>query len=143
MGARRQGRILAFQSLFRYDLSRAALPELLDFSWTNEKRDGETVTDAETFARLLIRGTVERLGEIDECIKSHLQHWDFDRLSRVDLAILRIGVYSLLFQKDIPATVTIDEAIHIAKEFGSDDSFKFINGILDAVAKKPAAPGET
>jgi N utilization substance protein B len=139
MGARRQGRILAFQSLFRYDLSRADLPELLDFSWAPEARDGE----AETFARLLIQGTVERLAEIDECIKGHLQHWDFDRLARVDLAILRISLYSILFQKDIPATVTIDEAIHIAKEFGSDDSFKFINGILDAVAKKPAAPGES
>ena len=136
MGARRQGRILAFQSLFRYDLSQVALPDLLDFSWAAEVRDGES----ETFARLLIQGTLERLPEIDERIKGHLQHWDFDRLARVDLALLRISVYSILFQKDIPASVTIDEAIHIAKEFGADDSFKFINGILDAIAKEPAAP---
>ncbi len=142
MGARRQGRILAFQSLFRYDLSRAALTDLLDFSWTNEKRDAETGEEAAVFARLLIQGTMERLGEIDEHIKRYLKHWDFDRLSRVDCALLRISVYSLLFQKDIPASVTIDEAIHIAKEYGTDDSYKFVNGVLDAIAKKPVPSGD-
>jgi transcription antitermination protein NusB len=141
MGTRRQGRILAFQSLFRYDLSQAALPDLLDFSWSQGGGIEDPAYDeACAFARLLISGTLEHLPEIDRQIKAQLQHWDFDRLARVDCANLRMSVYALLFQKDIPASVTIDEAIDIAKEFGSDDSYKFINGVLDAIAKKPDAP---
>ncbi len=72
---------------------------------------------------------------IDEKIKEHLEHWDFSRLSRVDLAILRMSVFCLLYQPDIPATVTIDEAIDIAREFGTDDSYRFINGVLDSIQK--------
>jgi N utilization substance protein B len=86
----------------------------------------------------LIQGTLAQLGEIDRHISDQLENWDFNRLARVDCAILRMSVYCLLFQKDIPVSVTIDEAIHIAKEYGSDDSYKFINGVLDAIAKKTA-----
>jgi N utilization substance protein B len=143
MGARRQGRILAFQSLFRYDLSQVSLDDLLDFSWQNDPADNVLSTEALTFARLLIGGTMEHLNEIDDHIRRQLKHWDFDRLARVDCAILRISVYCLLFQKGIPASVTIDEAIHIAKEYGSDDSYKFINGVLDAIAKKPVSSSES
>ncbi len=138
MGARRQGRILAFQSLFRHDLSLAPLPELLDFSWYSAERREPLGEDAAAFAGLLIRGTIERLADIDRSIIDQLQNWDFNRLARVDCAILRMSVYCLLYQRDIPASVTIDEAIQIAKEFGSDDSYRFINGVLDAIAKKTA-----
>jgi N utilization substance protein B len=138
MGARRQGRILAFQSLFRYDLSQATLPELLDFSWYNAEHGEKLGEEAAAFARLLIEGTIERLSEIDRGIIEQLENWDFSRLARVDCAILRISAYCLLYQKDIPPSVTIDEAIQIAKEYGSDESYKFINGVLDAIAKKAA-----
>lgn len=136
MGVRRQGRIIAFQTLYRYDLSGAALPELLDFSWLGDDRRHGPTDDGKTFARCLIEGSCRHLAEIDAVIREHLQHWDFDRLSRVDCAILRMSVFCLLFQKDIPPSVTIDEAIHIAKAYGSDDSYRFINGILDAIVKK-------
>lgn len=63
------------------------------------------------------------------------KNWDIERIAKVDLAILRTSIYALQFNKEIPATVTIDEAIEIAKQFGSDDSYKFINGILDSVRK--------
>ena len=138
MGARRQGRILAFQSLFRYDLSQAPLSELLDFSWYNAERHENPSEGATAFAGLLITGTLERLDDIDRSIADQLENWDFSRLARVDCAILRMSVYCLLYQHDIPASVTIDEAIQIAKEFGSEDSYKFINGVLDAIAKKKA-----
>lgn len=94
--------------------------------------------EAIAFARLLIAGTLERLGDIDRSISDQLENWDFNRLARVDCAILRISVYCLRYQQDIPASVTIDEAIQIAKEYGSDDSYKFVNGVLDAIAKKKA-----
>jgi N utilization substance protein B len=139
MGSRRKGRVIAFQSLYRHDLSGAALPELFDFSWMDEER----TTHAETldFARLLIQGAMENLPEIDRLIRGQLENWDFTRLNRVDLAILRLGVYCLLYQSDIPATVTIDEAVDISKAFGTSDSYRFVNGVLDGVRKRLAASG--
>jgi N utilization substance protein B len=135
MGARRKGRIIAFQSLYRFDISGASLDELLDFSWLDEDRRSKTPTETLVFARLLIQGTLEQLGKIDEAIKRQLENWDFSRLSRVDLAILRVSVYCLMFQKEIPPTVTIDEAVDISKSFGASDSYRFVNGVLDAVRK--------
>ena len=137
MGSRRKGRIIAFQSLYRHDLSGAALADLLDFSWLDEERT--TSPDTLGFARLLIQGALENLPEIDELIKGQLENWDFTRLNRVDLAILRLGVYCLLYQGDIPATVTIDEAIDISKAFDTEDSYRFVNGVLDGVRKRLAA----
>jgi N utilization substance protein B len=72
---------------------------------------------------------------VDGAIKRHLEHWDFSRLNKVDQAILRVSVYCLLYQPSIPASVTIDEAIDIAKEYGTDDSYRFINGVLDGIRK--------
>ncbi len=139
MGSRRKGRVIAFQSLYRHDLSGADLPELLDFSWLDEERGARSETL--DFARLLIQGTLENLPEIDRLIQGQLENWDFTRLNRVDLAILRLGVYCLVHQGDIPATVTIDEAVDISKAFGTSDSYRFVNGVLDGVRKRLAADG--
>ncbi len=135
MGARRRGRIIAFQSLYRYDLSGAGLEELLDFSWLDAEKLLKAPAETIDFSRLLISGTLEKLKEIDAAIKKQLENWDFSRLSRVDLAILRISAYCLLFQADIPASVTIDEAVDISKTYGTADSYRFINGVLDGIRK--------
>src|SRR5512136_414570 len=136
MGARRRGRIIAVQSLYRYDLSGAGLEELLDFSWIDGERQVALSAETEAFARLLIQGTLENLVAVDATVRRHLEHWDFDRLSRVDLALLRVSAYCLLFQPDIPASVTIDEAVDIARAFGGADSWRFVNGVLDAVHRE-------
>ncbi len=136
MGARRKGRIIAFQTLYRYDLSGAGLEELLDFSWMEADKLERTPAETLTFSRLLIQGTLEKLAEVDSSIRGQLENWDFTRLSRVDLAILRISTYCLLFQKDIPATVTIDEAVDISKTYGTADSYRFVNGVLDGIRKQ-------
>ncbi|MEJ2664167.1 MAG: transcription antitermination factor NusB [Spirochaetia bacterium] len=136
MGSRRKGRILAFQSLYRYDFSQEEISELCDFSWMGEDRIKKLQQDTLAFAHILISGTIENIGFIDEIIKNQLEHWDFERVSKVDLAILRMSIYCLIFESDIPASVTIDEAIDIAKQFGNEESFRFINGILDGVCKK-------
>ncbi|OHD75991.1 MAG: transcription antitermination factor NusB [Spirochaetes bacterium RIFOXYC1_FULL_54_7] len=80
-------------------------------------------------------GALENMAEVDKSIAAHLEHWSFERLKRVDVAILRMAVYSILYQSDIPAQITIDEAIEIAKEYGAEDSYRFINGVLDAIWK--------
>ena len=171
--SRRNGRILAVQALYAYDVGGSPLEDLLGFEWTKEpprsdqsiamirnvkdKNKQTKTTDAsrETqeeagdvalspsrksemdFAHLLVSGTVSRLTEIDQRIKNHLaEGWQFDRLDRVTLAILRVSVFTLLCQKDLNPTIVIDEAIAISKAFALDDSFKFINAILDTIAKE-------
>ena len=90
-----------------------------------------------TCSRLLIAGTIENIEKVDELIKSHLsENWSFDRLNKVTLSILRISIFSLVFQKEIAPSIVIDEAISIAKEFGPQDSFKFINAMLDKISKE-------
>ena len=133
--ARRKGRILAFQALYSWDLGNVDIDNVLDFAWVEKETLERMGEESLSFTRLLVSGTIEHIEEIDSVIKSHLTNWDFDRLNKVDLAILRISVYPLLFQKDIHSSIIIDEAIDISKEFGSDDSFKFINAVLDSIRK--------
>ena len=135
MSSRRKARILAFQAIYAWDSSGGAAEGILDFGWLDEEKRGNLDDEATAFARLLVAGTLERVVEVDQAIRSHLQNWSFERLKRVDLAVLRVGTYSLLFQRDIPAQITIDEAIEIAKEYGSEDSYRFINGVLDGIWK--------
>ena len=139
MASRRKARILAFQAVYAWDSSGGATERLFDFDWLDEEKRASLDEEVATFARLLIGGTLENIGAVDAAITAHLQNWSFERLKRVDLAVLRIGAYSLLFQRDIPAQITIDEAIEIAKEYGSDDSYRFINGVLDGIWKAESA----
>ena len=143
--SRRNGRILAVQALYSYDLGKIPLEELLEFEWTKESAVEETESsedvtlaqkEARDYARIVISGTVEHLAEIDAQIKSHLTgKWDFDRVNKVSVAILRMSVYSLMYQKDVSPSIVIDEAVSISKDFGTDDSYKFINAILDNIRK--------
>ena len=135
MGARRKGRILAFQGLFAHELTGTPVAELVQLGWLDQESQEKIKQESKDFARLLIQGTIEKLPEIDRQITQQLEHWDFTRLNKVDLAILRISAYCLIFQTDIPPSVTIDEAIDIAKQFGTDDSYRFINGVLDGIRK--------
>ncbi len=132
MGSRRKARIIAMQSLYSWDVSDVTDEQLLRFEWV-DRREGREETFA--FARLIIAGVLEHVDDVNAAISDHLEHWDIARLSKVDLAILRMATYSLLFQQDVPASVTIDEAIAIAKEYGTDESYKFVNGVLDAIRR--------
>jgi transcription antitermination protein NusB len=135
MGSRHKGRVIAFQSLFSWEVGRSPIEELLEFRWLEPERREGIEEDVLTFARYITAGTIENIEQIDGAIKQSAEHWDLDRIGKVDLAILRVSVYALLLRQDIPATVTIDEAIEIAKQFGGDDSYKFVNGVLDSIRK--------
>jgi len=87
------------------------------------------------FVKNVIAGTMERLPEIDAYITKYATEWPLDQITIVDRNILRIGVYELIYNDDIPAKVAINEAIEIAKTFGSDASGKFVNGVLGAIFK--------
>lgn len=141
MVSRRKGRILAFQALYFWEASsaskkqRASLEDLNSFSWLDEEKLLSLDEGIAAFSRILIAGTVENINIIDKHLKDHLENWDISRLNRVDLAVLRMSIFSLIFQEDMPASIVIDEAIGICKEYGTDDSFKFVNGVLDSIRK--------
>lgn len=135
--SRRKGRILAFQALYSYDVGAMSLDDMLAFAWISGEGSAGNFSQQECdFARLLIVGTVEHIEEVDSYIKKYLSaNWDFSRINRVSLAILRMSAYSLLYQKDMKPSIVIDEAIDIAKSYDADDSFKFINAVLDKINK--------
>lgn len=131
MGSRRSARVITLQALYQIDIGNKTIEEVLDFDWL-DKEVNPPVLD---FARGLIKGTMEKTGLIDKIIVTQLEHWDLDRLSYIDRAIIRFSTYSLFFQKDVPDTVVINEAIDLAKMFGTDDSYRFVNGVLDGIRK--------
>jgi N utilization substance protein B len=140
MKTRRKASILAVQALYAWDLQRQAgcftgdLTPFLSFSWnTDEKLSsfGPEITD---YARLVVTGVIENSQVIDETIKSKLKNWDFSRLNAADRAVLRFGTYLLCYQADIAPALIIEEAIKICREYSGDDSYKFVNGVLDAVS---------
>lgn len=163
--SRRKGRILAFQALYSYDVGQVPLDELLKFEWENDlESDDKSKTlfsnsqensqesenkstenknldssEQETydFARILISGTINHLEKVDSYIKSHLsEKWTMERINRVSLAVMRISVFALLYQKDISPSIIIDEAISIVRDYGEEDSYKFVNAILDNINKE-------
>jgi N utilization substance protein B len=153
MASRRKGRILAFQVLYSYEAApSAALDELLSFSWLEADKQASLDEGTAMFSRLLIQGTIENLSAVDDMIRSHLKNWDFSRLNRVDLALLRMSAYTLMYQDDMAPSIVIDEAIGISREYGTGDSYRFINGVLDSISRslrdpqtlrKPETPQDT
>jgi N utilization substance protein B len=140
MASRRKGRILAFQALYSWEVNGSApgdpVPEsLLEFSWLENEKRAALEEDISGFSRLLVVGAIENITAIDAIIRQHLENWDISRLNRVDLAILRMSAYTLMYQNDVAPSIVINEAIGISKEYGTDDSFRFINGVLDSIKR--------
>lgn len=132
---RRRGRVLAFQALYAWDAGSLLPADLLSFPWV--ERTGKDLRDDDfLFSRLLFLGTVEHIEEIDSSIADKLKNWDFTRLNLVDKAILRLSAYSLLFQRDIDPKIVINEAVIIARAYGTGDSFKFVNAVLDSIKRE-------
>jgi len=149
--SRRNGRVIAFQALYSWDVTKASLDDLLTFEWLQKDHEvdgsiepaeqpvvelSDTSKEERTFASLIIAGTISHIDEIDKLVESHLSaSWSMERISRVALAILRTSVYELLFQNGAEPKIVIDEAVNIAKDFDTDDSYKFINAVLDKIGK--------
>ncbi len=88
------------------------------------------------YVESVINGVKEKIGEIDEKIKAHLKDWNFERVSKIDLAILRLSIYEILYRDDIPYKVSINEAVELSKTFSEDSSPSFINGVLAEIVKE-------
>lgn len=129
MGKRRKSREHTLKILYRRDITKEDIDKIIKSYW-EENKINSGITG---FSEQLAKGTVSNLEKIDDYIGKVSEHWTIDRMGIIDRNILRIAVHELLFMEDIPPKVTIDEAIEIAKKFGTDDSADFVNGLLDKI----------
>jgi N utilization substance protein B len=127
---RRQAREMALKILYCQEEKGGAMEEIMD-----EIADRKKISAQDrAFSQKLAEKTLAHLPEIDRVIVKVLKNWQYERLSLIDKILLRIGTCEIMYFSDIPFQVTINEAIEVGKKYGGDDSGKFINGILDAIA---------
>src|SRR3989339_755572 len=141
MSNRHLARTIAMQSLFLWDFQgkdEAGLKDVVKGVFDNFAPE----FDDRGFVDELIKGVMDNLTEIDRYITKYATEWPLDQITIVDRSVLRIGVYELVFDQDIPAKVAINEAIEVAKAFGSESSGRFVNGVLGAIYKKMVESGE-
>ena len=137
MGFRRKGREYALQLLFGSDLTGVAqttkgrAAEDLPAFWAQRR----AAPEVQAFAESLVRGVAAHLDDIDAMISRHAKNWTMARMAAVDRNVLRVAVYELLYEPEIPERVVLNEAIEIAKKYGNVDSGAFVNGILDDIVK--------
>lgn len=132
-GTRRTGRAYALQLLYARDGDPSTDVTGAAVSWA-DMFELEVDAGAQTFARALVAAATERSTEIDELITTASKNWRIDRMSRVDRNILRLGACELLAFHDVPVKVVINEAVELAKRFGTAESSAFVNGVLDRIA---------
>ena len=138
MGVRRRGRELALQMLYQHELAGADV-DTIGFSFDELQQAPEGVRE---FAVSLARGVVSKLAEVDSRLVDQADNWRLERMAAVDRNILRLALYELLFATDTPPAVVIDEAVEIAKRFGSERSSQFVNGVLDGFLHRGKAEGD-
>jgi N utilization substance protein B len=132
MGVKRRSRELALQMLFQMDMGTVQLKELED-----NFLPGASAPDAAKVISLqMVRGTWDKLADIDRQLRQLAENWDLARMAAVDRNILRLAAYEILYDAEVPKSVAINEAIEIVKRFSTDDSSKFVNGILDKLEKQ-------
>jgi transcription antitermination factor NusB len=163
-GKRRTAREMAVQMLYQSDLGGSALPHIISTfdlaeylareaagprkkgALTAEEREEagrarKRVDEAFEYAQELVRGTLGNQEKIDDLIRSQADNWRLERMPAVDRNILRLAIYEMMYEKDTPKLVVLDEAIELAKKFGSEQSGRFVNGLLDGLLKQHTFPG--
>lgn len=138
MGTRRKSRELVLQALYQEELAGSAgLADFVEFC-AHFQADKKAVP----YARKLLDGVLEKKAAINQLIGRYAENWRLERMSVIDRNILRLAVFEMYYQEDVPDRVAINEAVEIAKRFSTDDSGSFINGILDSMARDTAARPE-
>ena len=147
MRKRTRSREFALQVLYQVDMTRADPKEILEDFWldrtdlalSNQEKEvvEEDKKDPEVrqYTEILVFGTLEKLASIDKTIERFAENWEMKRMGYVDRNILRLSTYEILHLEEIPLKVAINEAVELAKRYGETDSSKFVNGILDRIAK--------
>lgn len=136
---RRAAREIAIQSLYQMEMNDvaadAAIQSILE-DGSEQEEPIEANTEARSFIHKLVEGTWNNKAEIDQCLAEYLKGWKMERLSRVDKQILRLAAFEMLFDQDSPPKVIVNEAIDLSKHFGTEDSGKFVNGVLGKMIKE-------
>ena len=161
-GKRRTAREMAVQMLYQCDLGGSSAPTVFTtFDFTDylsrpagarkkkvvhrkdpaDVRDRSRLEESFLYAQNLVNGTLDHREEIDSMIRGQADNWRLERMPAVDRNILRLAVYEMLYERETPKLVVVDEAIELAKKFGSEQSGRFVNGLLDGLLKQHTFPG--
>lgn len=135
MRLRTKAREVAMHILYQMEVTKGEFDDIFSNYIEHNPQEQETID----FARQVSYGAFMNISPIDEMIKKHVKNWDIDRMAIIDRNVLRLATYELLYLKEIPPKVSINEAIELAKKFGDVDSPRFVNGILDKIYKMEAA----
>lgn len=127
---RREARELAFAVLFEATFTDDTVAAILENAGEARK------VTADTFARELAEGTLQKRDELDEKIEQSAQNWNKNRISRVAITLLRLAVYEMFYRDDVPVSVAINEAVELAKTYGGEEEASFINGVLGGIARR-------
>jgi N utilization substance protein B len=167
LGKRRTAREMAVQMLYQSDLGGSPLPQIfhsfdlseylareaaeaeekkearraIEEERTEHARRRKQVDEAFHFAQELVKGTLDNREKIDGLIRGQADNWRLERMPAVDRNVLRLAIYEMLYETDTPKLVVVDEAIELAKKFGSEQSGRFVNGLLDGLLKQHTFPG--
>ena len=133
MGARHSGREAALQMLFQMEASGADAGQAISLFWPSFATDSDP--EGRAYADEVVRGVEATREALDAHIAAASTHWRVERMGRVDRNVLRLGTWELTHRSDVPRAVVIDEAVELAKSFGTDDSSAFVNGVLNRIAE--------
>ena len=133
---RHLGRIVAMQTLYEYEFRKLEMGADLDEILERNLHEYDENIDDKDFVRELVHNVLKRQDDIDNIIGPAAPEWPIDQIARIDLAILRIGVYELAVARDVPPKVAINEAVELAKAFGGENASKFVNGVLGTIYRK-------
>jgi len=133
---RRRAREAALQMLYQWEIGRSSPYEAIATYWPSHDESATVDERLRELANDLVRGTVERVGEIDGILGAHAQNWRVERMAVIDRLVLRLAVYELLAQPDTPPRVVINEALELARAYSGEEAVAFVNGVLDAIRKE-------
>jgi N utilization substance protein B len=136
VSARRRARAAALQMLYQSEVGRATAHEAIETYWPAHDPDGEVPEPLREFANALVRGTLDRVKEIDAVLSAHAQNWRVERMAVIDRLVLRLAVYEFLAETNTPPRVVINEALELARSYSGEEAVAFVNGVLDAVRKE-------
>ena len=139
MSSRRNSRVWAAQILFGYDFNRVEPNQAIASFWAGRHVDDK----ARSYTEELVQGVIADLPAIDERLQAYAENWKLSRMTGVDRNILRLCLYEMTHVRDVPPIVALDEAVDIAKEFGGEESGRFVNGILDRALQDLDRPART
>ena len=135
MSQRSKSREIALQGLYQYEVGAMDIDRILTCFWV-QNVNPSILDNVLNFAKNLIQKTINHIQEIDYLIEKNLNNWKINKITIVDKSILRFSTYEIIYDQEIPPIVTINEAVHLAKRFGKNNSYIFINGVLDSIKNK-------